>query len=241
MSVVFVEFYHALSCFISVIRRGAVAVYQLTSASKNRDISGYANPPAMLVGVNYARGPDNHPQGALYFKGTRNSYVLIPNNGCLDVRNSITIIFWLFAEGLGPLVHFNPYGSGVQISLVSPFRLSARFVPRSGKWVNAVNANITPRRWYYVATTFDHTTGVVSIFVNNALLTQRRIGPFRFGLATNKPVVIGGKPGSRRSFRGKISCVQVYNYPMNLLQIRSKEKLCFRAGILSQFPMLNRY
>lgn len=238
---VFVEFYHVLSCFISVIRRGAVAVYQLTSASKNRDISGYANPPAMFVGVNYARGPDNHLQGALYFKGTRNSYVLLPNNGCLDVRNSITIIFWLFAEGLGPLVRFNPYGSGVQISIVSPFRLYARFVPRSGKSVNAVYTNITPRRWYYVATTYDHTTGVVSIFVNNALSIQRRIGRFRLGLATNKAVVIGGKPGGRRSFRGKISCVQVFNYPMNLLQIRSKEKLCFRAGILSQFPKLNRY
>ena len=84
--------------FFSVIRRGAVAVYQLNSASKNRDISGYVNPPATFVGVYYALGPDNHPQGALSFRGRRNSYVLIPNNGCLDTRFSLTIIMWVYPE-----------------------------------------------------------------------------------------------------------------------------------------------
>ena len=216
--------------FFSVIRRGAVAVYQLNSASKNRDISGYVNPPATFVGVYYARGPDNHPQGALSFRGRRNSYVLIPNNGCLDTRFSLTIIMWVYPESSGPLLHFNPKGWGVHVWIISQFRLFARFVPRSGKSVTAVYKRIKPRQWNYIAASYDRRTGLATLWLDSLPIIQRRIGRFRLGLATNYPIVIGSKPGDRRKFRGRIACVQMYNYAMSAAQIRSKKKLCFRTG-----------
>ena len=213
-----------------MIRRGAVAVYQLTSASKNRDISGYVNPPATFVGVYYARGPDNHPQGALSFRGTRNSYVLIPNNGCVDTRYSLTIIMWVYPESSGPLLHFNPKGWGLHLWIISQFRLFARFVPRSGKSVKAIYKKIKPRQWNYIAATYDQRTGLATLWLNSLPIIQRRIGRFRVGLATNYPIVIGSKPGDRRKFRGRIACVQIYNFAMNGQQIRSKKKQCFREG-----------
>ena len=216
--------------FFSVIRRGAVAVYQLNSASKNRDISGYVNPPATFVGVYYARGPDNHPKGALSFRGRRNSYVLIPNNGCLDTRFSLTIIMWVYPESSGPLLHFNPKGWGVHVWIISQFRLFARFVPRSGKSVTAVYKRIKPRQWNYIAASYDRRTGLATLWLDSLPIIQRRIGRFRLGLATNYPIVIGSKPGDRRKFRGRIACVQMYNYAMSAAQIRSKKKRCFRTG-----------
>lgn len=215
---------------VSVIRRGAVAVYQFTSASKNRDISTYLNPPAKFVGVYYSHGPDNHPQGAISFTGRRNSYVLIPNNGCLDTRYSITIIFWVFPESSGPLLHFKPKGWGLHLWIVRPFRLYARFVRRSGRSVRPLYKGIKPRQWSYIAATYDRRTGVATLWLNSIPIIQRRIGRFRLGLATNYPIAIGRKPGDRRRFRGKISCLQIYNYAMNGVQIRSKMKRCFRAG-----------
>ena len=224
--------------FFSVIRRGAVAVYQLNSASKNRDISGYVNPPATFVGVYYARGPDNHPQGALSFRGRRNSYVLIPNNGCLDTRFSLTIIMWVYPESSGPLLHFNPKGWGVHVWIISQFRLFARFVPRSGKSVTAVYKRIKPRQWNYIAASYDRRTGLATLWLDSLPIIQRRIGRFRLGLATNYPIVIGSKPGDRRKFRGRIACVQMYNYAMSAAQIRSKKKQCFRAGACKIFLFL---
>ena len=224
--------------FFSVIRRGAVAVYQLNSASKNRDISGYVNPPATFVGVYYARGPDNHPQGALSFRGRRNSYVLIPNNGCLDTRFSLTIIMWVYPESSGPLLHFNPKGWGVHVWIISQFRLFARFVPRSGKSVTAVYKRIKPRQWNYVAASYDRRTGLATLWLDSLPIIQRKIGRFRLGLATNYPIVIGSKPGDRRKFRGRIACVQMYNYAMSAAQIRSKKKQCFRVGACKIFISL---
>lgn len=224
-----------------VIRRGAVAVYQFTSTSKNRDVSSFVNPPARFVGVVYSRGPDNHPRGAISLRGIRTSYVLIPNNGCLDTRYSITIIFWVYPESPGPLIHFKPNGWGVHVWIVKSFRLYARFVPRSGKSVRPLYKKIKPRQWNYVAATYDHRTGLATLWLSSLPIIQRKIGRFRLGLATNYPIVIGRKPGDRRRFRGKISCLQIYNFAMNGVQIRSKTKRCFRAGSYQYFLANTRF
>ena len=224
-----------------MIRRGAVAVYPFTSASENRDVSAYVNPPATFVGVYYTRGPDNHPQGALSFRGTRTSYVLIPNNGCLDTRYSLTIIMWVYPESSGPLLHFNPKGWGLHLWIINRFRLFVRFVPRSGKSVKALYKKIKPRRWNYIAATYDRRTGLASLWLDSLPIIQRRVGRFRSGLATNYPIVIGSKPGDRRKFRGKIACVQMFNYAMNGQQIRSKKKTCFREGLCSYCPEIAKY
>ena len=224
-----------------ILRRGAVAIYPLTSASANRDISGYANPPAVLIGVKYASGPDNHPQGALSFE-TRNSYVLIPNNGCLDTKYAITIMFWLYPRGLGSLIHYNPSGRGVELSIESPFNLYARLVPRSGKPVKAVNKAISPRRWSFVTVTYKN--DIVSLWINGILVVQHRIGRFRLGLATQYPILIGQKPGVSRKFNGKISCLEIFNYALNGVEITSKMKWCFRSGGYAgrfSFPFLLLY
>lgn len=228
----------ACNLIFLVIRRGAVAVYPFTSASKNRDVSSYVNPPATFVGMYYTRGPDNHPQGALSFRGSKTSYVLIPNNGCLDTRYSLTIIMWVYPESSGPILHFNPKGWGLHLWIINRFRLFARFVPRSGKSVKALYKRIKPRQWNYIAATYDRRTGLASLWLDSLPIIQRRLGRFRSGLATNYPIVIGSKPGDRRKFRGKIACVQMYNYAMNGQQIRSKKKQCFRQGLCCNCPRI---
>ena len=227
---------YACNLIFLVIRRGGVAVYPFTSASKNRDVSSYVNPPATFVGVYYTRGPDNHPRGALSFRGTKTSYVLIPNNGCLDTRYSLTIIMWVYPESSGPLLHFNPKGWGLHLWIISRFRLFTRFIPRSGKSVKALYKRIKPRQWNYIAATYDRRTGLASLWLDSIPIIQRRLGRFRSGLATNYPIVIGSKPGDRRKFRGRIACVQMYNYAMNGQQIRSKKKQCFREGLCCYCP-----
>ena len=152
--------------FISVIRRrGAVAVYQFTGTSGNRDVSRYVNPPARFEGVYFYRGPDNDARGSLSFRGTRNSFVLIPNNGCLDTRYSITILFWVYPVSIGPLVHFNPNGLGVHVWIIKPFTIYCRVMPRSGKSVKPLYYKIKPRHWSYIGLTYNHKTGVATLWV----------------------------------------------------------------------------
>lgn len=130
--------------------------------------------------------------------------------------------------GLGPVIHFNPKGSGVDIDIGSGFRLYARFRPRSGNFVKVLYKKIKPRQWNYVAASYDYRSGIATLWRDSRPSVQRRIG--RFGLATKYPILIGQKPGYTLHFQGKITCLQVYNFAMTSLQIRSKKKWCFREG-----------
>ena len=178
--------------------------------------------------MEFSYGPDNHQKGALSFKGRRNSYVFISNNGCLDTRYSMTIIFWIYPVGLGPVIHFNPKGRGVDIDIGSGFRLYARFRSRSGNFVKVLYKKIKPRQWNYVAASYDYRLGIATLWRDSRPSVQRRIG--RFGLATKYSILIGQKPGYTRHFQGKITCLQIYNFAMTGEQIRSKKKWCFRQG-----------
>ena len=223
---------------ISVIRRrGAVAIYQFTSASETRDISGYVNPPAKFIGVYFSRGPGNE-KGAVTFRGTSNSFVIVPNNGCLDTKNSMTIIFWLYPRAPGPLLLFSP--KGVFVAINRSFKLVAGFRPRSGKSVTTVRAGIPRNQWSYIAITYDHLAGLATVLRDSVSVAQTRIGRFRFGLATNYPILIGRRPRDRRYFHGEISCLQIYNYAMDGVQIRSKMTSCFTPG-LYELPLKLRH
>lgn len=223
-----------------IVSRGAVATYAFTSAARGGDISQYKNPPARLVGVSYIRGPDGHPQGAYYFPGKTiqrgrriKSYVVIPNNGCLDTRYSLTMIFWVYPESPGPLIHFNPKGWGVHLLITRLYQLYFRLMPRKRSSIRVkalVGRGLKPRTWNYVAATYNHRTGLATLFINGYPIAQRNVGKFRNGLATNYPIIIGKRPGSRRVFRGRLACFQIFNVALTRLQIVALQKKCFRPS-----------
>lgn len=228
------------SLYLVVLTRGALATYSFTSAVRGGDISQYKNPPARIVGVSFITGPDGHPQGAYYFPGVtrirgrrRVSYAVIPNNGCLDVRYSLTMIFWVFPEAPGPLVQFNPKGWGVHLWITRLNQLYFRLMPRrkSGRRVKAlIGRGLKPRTWNYIAATYNHRTGLATLFINSYPVAQRNVGKFRNGLATNYPIIIGKRPGSRRVFRGRLACLQIFNVALTRPQIVALQKKCFRPG-----------
>lgn len=224
-----------------IISRGAVATYAFTNAARGGDISQYKNPPARLVGVSYITGPDGHPQGAYYFPGVirrgkgrrRISYAVIPNNSCLDTRYSLTMIFWVYPESPGPLIHFNPKGWGVHLWITRLNQLYFRLMPRrkNGRRVKPlIGRGLKPRTWNYIAATYNHRTGLGTLFINGYPIAQRNVGKFQNGLATNHPIIIGKRPGSRRVFRGRLACLQIFNVALTRPQIVALQKKCFRPS-----------
>ena len=230
------------SCFLYsvILIKGSVATYPFSKEAGSRDISQYKNPAARLVGISYTRGPDQHPQGAYYFPGvkrirgrTRTSYVLIPNNGCLDTRFSLTVLCWVYGQAPGTLIHFNPKGAGVDLSLSRLTQLYFRVVPRgrSGRSVKPLIGNgLKPNTWSYIAATYDQRTGLATLFINSYPVAQKHVGKFRNGLATEYPILIGKSPGNRRMFRGRLACVQIFNVALTRIQIVSQQKKCFRPS-----------
>ena len=123
-----------------------------------------------------------------------------------------------------------PNGWGVHFWMISPRTLFVRFTRRRGRRFTAavISRDVTPGRWQFVGASYNGRTGQAKLFVNRRFTARKYIGRIR--LATNYPVRMGARIGDGRYFRGRISCMQVYNGALSLRQILSKKRLCFRRG-----------
>lgn len=205
-----------------------MAVYPLNAFTKGKDLSARKNLPATLGSVRPARGPDRKPGTSYQFFGRPNSFIQLPNNGALDTVKSITISFWVYSQGSGPLVNYNPRGQGVQIWMVSPTQLFVRFVRRRGRRLTSpLIYRIYRRSWNYITATYKQRTGVARLYVNNRLVKRKVIG--KISLATNYPVRLGAKIKGTRFFKGRLACLQFYNTALTGRQIAVRKKMCFKT------------
>ena len=207
-------------------------MYPLTLKTRGRDISLFGNPPGILRNVRLAPGPDGKPLGSYRFSGRSNSYIEFPNRGKIDTKRSITLLAWIYHEGrAGPIFNYKRDGWGVHFWMISPRTLFARFTKRRGRrFTKAVlSRRVKPREWQYVGATYNGRTGRAKLFVNRRFTASKYIGLIR--LATNYPARMGARIGDRRYFRGRISCMQVYNTALTMRQIMRRRRRCFRKGI----------
>ena len=211
----------------------AVAVYPLNTRTKASDISFSRNAPGTMSNVRPAPGPDGRRGTSYEFKGGKNSYIQFPNLGKLDTRKSITILAWIYHQGrAGPIFNYHPSAWGVHFWVVGRRALFVRFTKRRTKDFTAalVSKTVKRSRWQYVGASYDHASGTAKLFVGGRMVAKRRIGRIR--LATNYPVRMGVREGDGRYFRGRISCLQVYDVALNTRQIAARAKRCFVPGRL---------
>lgn len=224
-------YFPLLLCFPFLTVTGSAAaraIFPLSGLTRGRDISINRNAAARLVNVKPAPGPDGLPLGSFHLQGTANSYIYFPNTGCLDTKNSLTIVLWVYPEGRGPIFHYFPKGWGVHLWLKNTRTLLVKFVPRSLQTISVVTSRkIRPRAWNYIAATYDHVTGLATLWNDAIPISQRNIGKIQ--LATNYPAISGKKLRDRRIFRGRIACLQIYDRALNGRQLRSIKKKCFRG------------
>ena len=175
-----------------------------------------------------AVGPHNEPNGAYKFSGKPESFIEFPNskiNGGLDTRQSITLMCWVQPGGQdGPLFNYGRTGPwGVHIWIVN-----GRFFNRITKYPNHAFATaiytdqpLPVGQWAHVAATYDHNTGVNSLYVDGKLSKTQNIGT-GFDISTNdEQVRMGVKVGDGRHLKGKIAQMKVYDVALDEADIQA--------------------
>ena len=216
--------------FFTTVPPPAMAIYPLNGIERGKDVGPFKNPSAKLVNVVSKNGPDGLPAGSYQLQGFANSFIYFPNTGRLDTQRSITILLWLWSESAGPIFHYMPRGIGVNLRMISRKVIRAEFVSRDRKITKRISRRIRSRVWNYIAATYDYHTGLATMWLDSIPITQKNIGRVR--LATNYPAISGRRPGDPRHFRGRISCLHIYNLALNSYQIRKLKRFCFRASKL---------
>lgn len=209
-----------------------LAVYPLDRKRKGNDISDSRNPSADFNSVGYNEGPDGRRFGSVEFSGQSNSYVIIPNNGKLDARYSITILVHVFYQGgSGPFFNYNPEKKGLLLRMISATKLEVEIIDRNRR--TSVKLQ-TPGRvfqreaWNYVGVTYSERRQFLSIWVNLKLVATKRVG--RVELDTGYPIRLSGYKNSNNYFRGRLFCLQLYGVALSGEKIKEAMKKCFLKG-----------
>lgn len=143
----------------------------------------------------------------------------------------MTVLIWVYHKGrAGPILNYNPDKWGVHIWMVSPRTLFVRFPRRRGRVLTRVllSRRIRPFKWNYIAASYNRRTQFGEVYINGRRVARRRIGRIR--LATNYPIRLGARRGDRRSFKGRLACLQIYNTALTRRQIRARKNVCFAKG-----------
>lgn len=209
----------------------AAGIYPFTKTKQAKDIGPVGNPTGRLYGVRPDRGPNGKRGGSTRFPGKPRSYAVLPNKGGLDTVDSFTFIAWVKPLSPGTILEYFP--GGLKIDLPSTRKLRVTLKRRNGKPVQPVKSrnSLKRNRWNFVSVTYNRRRNLVTLWKNARPLLIRNRGWIRLKTNTRR-IYIGGSPKSK-SFRGSISCVQIYSKALNSKQINSVKDICIEPGMCS--------
>ncbi|XP_031566997.1 uncharacterized protein LOC116301965 isoform X2 [Actinia tenebrosa] len=208
-----------------------VGLFPLNSLHTTKDISNSYLTAGTAVGVSLAPGPDGKPGGSYNFPGSASSYIEIPQQAQLDTRFSFSFLVWIYNQGsLGPVFHYDIQSGSYAIHFYitgSPSMLFVRMVKRGSlAFVNALTHEMgTINNWRYVGYTYDYSTGKQQLFVDGMKVNEGNVGSIQ--LSTNYKIKIGGaKYGDKRLFKGRVSCLQIFNKALTQAQVLAARTRC---------------
>ena len=221
-----------LFVFLDVPLPVALFSFRGTNGTVDRSPNGAIK--AVSKSIKFAPGPYGSQNGSFYFSGNRSDVKLI-KSGQLDTRFSIGVFAWVLLDNSsGPIyTHELPnkdYGLSLQVSHLT-LGVKVRYVDRKthSSYLIFKKNVLQAYSWNFIGTTYNYHTGVASIFANNNTVMLNNIKA-QMELATYSSVRIGAMKKPKVYFRGRISCLQVYDQALSVDQIIKLKTRCNQTG-----------
>ena len=203
-----------------------IAFYPLNGKYKTGEIK-HRLPEGTLGGVNLAAGHKARAKGSYQFLCQADSYIEFPNNGGLDAKDSITILFWMYPQNTsGPIFSYktsNPWGIHMRME---SGKLLAHFTHRNYQHTPQLITDqpLQLNQWHQVGWSYDYETGMASLWLNGKHVVQQNIG-VGIPLATQDNVILGATGGDGPYFQGRITAMEIYNVALSKKQINAVGKV----------------
>ena len=169
-------------------------------------------------------GPDNTENGATMFTGDVESQVKIENIAKLDTKYSLSIFLNVFVEESGTVVNYGTdRGVGLYYDKTNG-EIVFRVVKRNTTDLIAeVKAKVDAKKWYHVGGTYDYNTGKTYLYIDSK---QEAVSDtlIQDMLATDSTIYLGAIAGVTNKFKGRVSCLQMFDRAVEETEINSFKK-----------------
>ena len=225
-----------------------VAFFPLNGQYETTDISHSHNLPGDASGVELASGPDGSTGGSYQFSGVLSSFINFPNNGGLDTRYLMTFLAWIYHEqAAGPIFYYDGHGpaNGIRFTLTADGRFRAILRSSTFSHLKTISSSILePKTWHFVGVSYSYVSGECTLWINGSI-NKNKVIDSSSELATQQSVMMGAIPEQVGKYKGRISCVQLYDRILTELEIKDAKQSCFTVGecifrIFSDVKSLNQ-
>ena len=208
-----------------------MAFFPLNGQYDTTDISHSYNLPGQASGVELAPGPDGSAGGSYQFSGNLNSFIHFQNNGGLDTRYSMTFLAWIYHEQTeGPTFYYDGPENGIRFMLTKAGRFFASFRNSTFFYMKTVTSAILQRKtWHFVGASYNYISGEFMLWINGSI-AKKNVIDSPSELATQQSVSMGAIPGEASKYKGRISCVQLFDRVLTELEIEDAKESCFTVG-----------
>ena len=205
-----------------------MAFFSLSGINGTVDRSPNGATKAVPGHIKFALGPYGNPNGSFFFSGINNSYVELKNTGELDARFSMSVFAWVYLDNSGGQIF--KYGCSMRVSQ-STSGIEVRFLDRKTFKVSLLHTKnvLVDNSWNFIGTTYDYTTGIATVWVNNGTVIRKSIGG-KMELATQTDVTVGASRKQEKHFRGRLSCLQFYDQALSVDQIVEAKARCNQSS-----------
>ena len=174
--------------------------------------------------TNIVSGPDNTDNGATMFTGAAESQVKVENSTKLDTTYSLSVFLNVYVEGSGSIVNYGT-NRGVGLYYDKTNGEIVFHVVKRGTTdvIDELKAKVEPKKWYHVGGTYDYNTGKAYLYVDSkeeAVSGTPRVTM----LATDSAVYLGAVVGVTDNFKGRVSCLQIFDRAVEKAEIDALKK-----------------
>ena len=149
----------------------------------------------------------------------------------------MTFLTWIYHEQTeGLIFYYDGPKNGMRFMLTEDGRFRASLRSSNFSYLKTLTSGILePKTWHFVGASYNYVSGECILWIKGSIY-MRKVIDWPSELATQQSVIMGAIPGEASNYKGRISCVQLYDRVLTKLEIEEARESCFRVGELI-FPI----
>ena len=152
----------------------------------------------------------------------------------------MTFLAWIYHEQAeGPIFYYDgPAENGIQFMLTDDG--SFRAILRNSTFSHLktlTSGTLESKTWHFVGASYNYANGECVLWINGSI-NKKTVIDSPSELATQQSVIMGAIPEQAEKYKGRISCVQLYDRVLTELEIENAKQSCFTVGEFIFFTSL---
>ena len=148
----------------------------------------------------------------------------------------MTFLAWIYHEQTGgPIFYYDGPKNDMRFILTEDGRFRASLRSSNFSYLKNVTSGVLEAKtWHFIGVSYNYVSGECILWINGSIYHKKEVF-WPKELATQQSVFMGALPQQAEKYKGRISCIQLYDRALTELEIEEAKESCFTVGEFNFF------